>query len=121
MSGSDCATLRCLHGKTWNRKKRKRAPVHVPDFGIRSTQRQQDAFEDVRSAIADPMILVPPRTGARKRVVSDASNVGYGAVLLQFEPFSHFANRGGWKGAIDSRRRARLRVRNMANGGLWLL
>jgi hypothetical protein len=63
---------------SWSRKKSKRAPVRVPDFEARRTQRQQNGFEEVRAAIADPMILVPPRAGARKRVVSGASNIGGG-------------------------------------------
>jgi RNase H-like domain found in reverse transcriptase/Reverse transcriptase (RNA-dependent DNA polymerase) len=79
----------------WNKKKKKRVPIKAPDFAERWTQRQQVAFEDVRAALADPVHIVPPRTGARKRVVSDASNLGYGAVLLQFEEVA--GQEGEWR------------------------
>jgi RNase H-like domain found in reverse transcriptase/Integrase zinc binding domain len=39
--------------------------------------------------------MVPPRTGARKHVVSDASNLGYGAELLQFEEVA--GQEGEWR------------------------
>jgi hypothetical protein len=59
----------------WDKKKNS-VPNKLPDFVERRTQRQQDAFEDLRAALADPVHMVPPRTGARKHVVSDASNLG---------------------------------------------
>jgi RNase H-like domain found in reverse transcriptase len=58
----------------------------------------------VRAAIGDPLILVPPRTGARKRVVSGASNIGYGAVLLHFEPFFCFEP-GRGEGGLDTNKK----------------
>jgi RNase H-like domain found in reverse transcriptase len=42
-------------------------------------------FLDLRAALADPELMVPPRAGAKKGVVTNASNIGYGAVLLQQE------------------------------------
>jgi RNase H-like domain found in reverse transcriptase len=74
-----------LHGSGWNKKKQRNATIQVADFPEKWTTKQKDAFLDLRAAVSQPELMVPPRSEAKKRVVTDASNVGYGAVLLQQE------------------------------------
>jgi transposase InsO family protein len=75
-----------LSGTGWNKKKQKSVPVRIPEFSERWGDRQRRAFRHLRDAIADPEIMTPPHTDRKKRVVTDASNIGYGAVLLQLQP-----------------------------------
>lgn len=73
-----------LTGTQWNAKKKKRAPVHIPDFKDRWGPSQRLAFEDIRHALF-PKHPFHTHRGARKRLITDASQKGYGAVLLQYE------------------------------------
>jgi RNase H-like domain found in reverse transcriptase len=74
-----------LLGSGWNKKKPRNIPIQVLDFEEKWTATQRESFLDLRAALSDPEMMVPPRAGAKKRVVTDASKVGYGAVLLQQE------------------------------------
>jgi transposase InsO family protein len=76
---------RVLDGTPWNRKKRKGATIRVPDWAARWGLEQRMAFEDLRTEMGRPEFLVPARPGADKRMVTDASRYGFGAVLLQLE------------------------------------
>jgi hypothetical protein len=67
------------------KKKQKSVPVRIPEFEERWGDRQRRAFRHLRDAIADPEVMTPPHSDRKKRVVTDASNIGYGAVLLQQE------------------------------------
>jgi RNase H-like domain found in reverse transcriptase len=69
----------------WNKKKPRNIPVQALNFEEKWTKIQGSAFLDLRAELADPELMVPPRAGAKKRVVTDPSNVIYGAVLLQQE------------------------------------
>ena len=72
-----------LEGTGWNRKKPKSRPVIIQDFAERWTVQARQAWEHLRKTLASPEVLVPPRPGALLRLVTDASEVSYGAVLLQ--------------------------------------
>jgi RNase H-like domain found in reverse transcriptase len=75
-----------LAGNGWNQKKQKSVAVHIPEFAERWGNRQLRTFRHLRDAIADPEITTPPHADRKTRVVTDARNIGYGAVLLQLEP-----------------------------------
>jgi RNase H-like domain found in reverse transcriptase len=68
---------------------------------------------------------VPPRAGAKKRVVTDASNVGYGAVLLQqgtneeWRPVEYIARKlkGGNRDTQQPKNRPVHLYGQFANGG----
>ena len=75
-----------LIGTGWNKKKkRKSQKVFIPNWDERWGERQRDAFEGLREILAQPDFLVAPRVDAAKKLVTDASDYGLGAVLLQFE------------------------------------
>jgi RNase H-like domain found in reverse transcriptase/Reverse transcriptase (RNA-dependent DNA polymerase) len=79
------ALYQVLLGSGWNKKKPRNIPFPILDFEEKWTVTQRESFLDLRAALSDPEMMVPPRAGAKKRVVTDASNVGYGAVLFQQE------------------------------------
>jgi transposase InsO family protein len=74
-----------LVGTAWNKKKRKTQTVEVKGvpWGDKWKSDQKEAWTDLKAALADPGILVTPRTGKRVRVVTDASGTALGGVLLQ--------------------------------------
>jgi RNase H-like domain found in reverse transcriptase len=74
-----------LAGTNWNRKKRKKQKVVVSDWAERCKEPQVRAFEALREILAHPDLLVAPRALATKKLVTDASMNGLGAVLLQWE------------------------------------
>jgi hypothetical protein len=60
-----------LEGTAWNRKNRRKSDkVHVPDWGNRYGAEQRKAFENLKDEMASPEFLVPPRAGARRRLVT---------------------------------------------------
>lgn len=75
-----------FQGTAWNKRKRsKRQAVAVLDFASRWGEEQRMAFYDIRQDLAAATFLTEPRRDAPKRLVTDASTVGLGAVLLQWE------------------------------------
>jgi RNase H-like domain found in reverse transcriptase len=60
-------------------------PIRIPEYKERWGDRHRRAFRHLRNAITDPEVMTPPHSDRKKRVVTDASNIGYGAVLLQQE------------------------------------
>jgi RNase H-like domain found in reverse transcriptase len=74
-----------LKGTAWNKKKPRRKVIELNDWDSRWKETQHEAFLRLREVLADPGFLVPAREGARKRLCTDASRYGIGAVLLQQE------------------------------------
>ena len=56
---------------------------HIFGWKVKWGKIQEDAFTDLRAELANPTLLVACEYGKRKRLITDASGVGYGAVLLQ--------------------------------------
>lgn len=74
-----------LKGTKWNKKKKKSQPIQLPNWKEKWKEPQSEAFYRLREIISDPQFLVPPRPGAKKRLVTDASQYGLGVMLLQDE------------------------------------
>jgi RNase H-like domain found in reverse transcriptase/Integrase zinc binding domain len=74
-----------LVGTDCNRKKRMKQKVVVADWAERWKGPQVRAFEALREILVHPDFLVAPRPLASKKLVTDASINGLGAVLLQRE------------------------------------
>jgi hypothetical protein len=72
-------------GTGWNRNKRKEQKVVVADWAERWKDPQVRAFEALCEILTHPDFLVAPRPLATKKLVTDASMYGLGAVLLQWE------------------------------------
>ena len=72
-----------LEGTTWNKRKPKNLKIHIPDWDKKWGKDQVAAFEDLKKELADPTFLVTCEMGKPKRLVTDASGIGYGAALLQ--------------------------------------
>jgi hypothetical protein len=72
-------------GTGWNRKKRKKQKIVVADWAERCKAPQIRTFEALREILAHPYFLVAPRPLASKKLVTDASMYGLGAVMLQWE------------------------------------
>jgi len=72
-----------LVGTNWKKKKRKAVSEVIPEWDSRWKLPQQEAFRDLRSELSNPCILVTFSAKAEKILVSDASEVGVGVVLLQ--------------------------------------
>jgi hypothetical protein len=69
-----------LKATAWNRQKRRKSDkVYVPYWGNRWRAEQRKAFENLKDETASPEFLVPPRVGARRRLVTDASQYGLGS------------------------------------------
>jgi len=79
-----------LVGTNWNKKKRKAVSVVIPEWDSRWTLRQQEAFRDLRKELSNPCLLPTVSARAEKILVSDASEVGVGVVLLQKEEKGRF-------------------------------
>jgi hypothetical protein len=45
----------------------------------------EESLEKLRDVLADPLLLVPARANAKKRLCTDASKCTLGAALLQWE------------------------------------
>lgn len=77
-----------LVGTGWNKKKPKSQKIHIEGWEKKwgPAQEEEEAFNDVKNELASPEFLVPAVGGRPKRLVTDASGIGYGAVLLQKEP-----------------------------------
>jgi RNase H-like domain found in reverse transcriptase len=70
----------------WNKKKqRKGRKVRVADWDIRWGSEQRQAFLELKDVLASPDFLAPPRDGAERTLVTDASQYGLGVFLLQNE------------------------------------
>lgn len=80
-----------LQGTGWNKRKPKSNRIHIPGWDIKWGEAQAAAFKDVKNDLAAPAFLVPAVLGRKKRLITDASGIGYGAVLLQEEP------ENGWR------------------------
>eukprot|EP00171_Calliarthron_tuberculosum_P011706 IDg11706t1 len=74
-----------LEGSGFNKKKAKSKPVVIKEFEKKWGSDQAKAWADLKMDLCDPRILVSPKNGAEKRIMSDASSYGLGAVLLQQE------------------------------------
>jgi hypothetical protein len=74
-----------VKGTAWNKKKHRRKVIELKDWDNRWKEAQQEAFLRLREVLADPGFLVPAREWARKRLCTDASRYGIGAVLLHLE------------------------------------
>ena len=92
-----------LKGTGWNVKKSKRKTAKIADFSRRWGAAQVAAFEDLRDTMSTPAVLTSPKQGSPKRLVTDASSIGYGAVLLQWEgegvppPVADGETNDGWR------------------------
>jgi hypothetical protein len=71
-----------LKGAAWNKKKPRRKVLELKDLDSRWNEAQNEAFLRLREVLADPGFLDPARDRARKRLCTDASRYGIGAVLL---------------------------------------
>ena len=74
-----------LEGSGFNKKKPKRKPVKIHDFDKKWGEAQKSAWKDLKDDLSNPQFLASPKDGASKKVMSDASDYGLGAVLLQEE------------------------------------
>jgi RNase H-like domain found in reverse transcriptase len=72
-------------GTGWHRKNRKKQKVVNDDWVERWKKPQVCAFEALREILAHPDFFVAPRPLATKKLVTDASMHGLGAVLMQWE------------------------------------
>ena len=72
-----------LKGTAWNKKKPKGQKIHIFGWKEKWRKLQEDAFTDLGAELASSTLLVACEYGERKRLITDASGVGYGAVLLQ--------------------------------------
>jgi hypothetical protein len=88
-----------LKGTNWNAKKPRRRVIDLDDWAERWGDSQREASLRLREVLADPGFLVPARLGVRKRLCTDASRYGLGAVLLQHE------GPGEWLPSPATRRR----------------
>jgi RNase H-like domain found in reverse transcriptase len=77
--------MRFLWERAGNRKKRKKQKVVVADWAEWWKEPQFRAFEALREILEHPDFLVVPRPLASKKLVTDASMYGLGAVLLKWE------------------------------------
>jgi hypothetical protein len=80
---NDCGKCRAIHVFGWKKEKQCNAHIPVPDFQEKWTATQRDAFLDLWAAVSGPELMVPPRAGATKRLVTDVSIIGYGAVVIE--------------------------------------
>jgi RNase H-like domain found in reverse transcriptase len=69
----------------WNKKKSKKLVLPLPDWHERWGSEQISSFAVLKDIMSSPEFLVPPRAGVRRKLVTDASKYGLGAVLLQDE------------------------------------
>jgi RNase H-like domain found in reverse transcriptase len=74
-----------LVGTAWNKPKKKKEQIRVPDWEARCQREQEKYFWRLWNVLADPSFLVPSRPGVEKRLCTDASRYGLGVALLQFE------------------------------------
>jgi RNase H-like domain found in reverse transcriptase len=74
-----------LIGTAWNKPKKKKEQIRIPDWEARWQREQEESFRRLRNVLADPSVLVPSRPGVEKRLCTDASRYGLGVALLQFE------------------------------------
>ena len=74
-----------LEGSGFNKKKPKKKIIKIPDFDKKWTDRQREAWKDLKAELSNPDFLASPKDGLKKKIMSDASNYGLGAVLLQEE------------------------------------
>lgn len=75
-----CAALK---GTGFSKKRKHGQKLKIPDWDKRWGKVQTAAWAELKAARSDPEILAPPRRGRRKKVMTDASSYGLGAVLLQ--------------------------------------
>eukprot|EP00171_Calliarthron_tuberculosum_P002219 IDg2219t1 len=74
-----------LKGTGFSKKKRRGKILNVPDWNSRWGSLQVEAWQTLKDALSDPQILVAPKRGLPKKVMSDASSYGLRGVLLQQE------------------------------------
>jgi transposase InsO family protein len=74
-----------LGGTGWNKKKSRSRPVVIPDFLVRWTEQCRDSWAHLLETLLEPEVLVSPRRDGSLKLVTDASDIAYGAVLLQSE------------------------------------
>ena len=72
-----------LKGTGFSKKRKHGQKFTIHDWDKRWGTPQRQAWQLLKSALHDPEILVAPRRGMRKRVMTDASSYGLGGVLLQ--------------------------------------
>ena len=72
-----------LKGTGFNLKKRRGQRLVIPDWQSRWGQRQKRSWQELKDALSSPDVLAPPRRGAKKKLMTDASSYGLGGVLLQ--------------------------------------
>jgi RNase H-like domain found in reverse transcriptase/Reverse transcriptase (RNA-dependent DNA polymerase) len=81
-----CPLYAVLNGPCWNKKKqRKGYKVRTADWDIRWGSEQRQAFLELKDVLASPEFSAPPRDGAERKLVTDASQYGLGVILLQNE------------------------------------
>ena len=81
-----------LEGSGFNKKKKyKSQKVHIKNCNEKWGSAQIDACTDLKQELMQPTVLPPWKQDEMKRVMTDASDYGLGAVLLQQE------NSGDWR------------------------
>jgi hypothetical protein len=74
-----------LEGTQWNKRKRKGEILRLAVWEQRWWKAQKESFEKLRDVLSDPLLLMPARANAKKRLCTHASKYGLGAALLQWE------------------------------------
>jgi transposase InsO family protein len=74
-----------LVGTGWKKKKKKRDRVYIPHWESKWNEKPRTAFETLRDELTSPEFVAPIRSGAKKKLVTDASKYGLGVVLIQEE------------------------------------
>jgi transposase InsO family protein len=77
------ALYEVLSGSGFNKKKPKGREVVIPEFEKKWGPEQRKAWGDLKADLSSPEMLVAPTRGAEKKLLTDASSYGVGAVLLQ--------------------------------------
>jgi RNase H-like domain found in reverse transcriptase len=80
-----------LQGSGCNKKKPRHRSVEIPKFSEKWGSAQSDAWLDLKQELSNPTILVAPKRGFDKKLMTDASSYGVGAVLLQED------DNGNWR------------------------
>lgn len=74
-----------LGGYKMKKKRYKSASVIIPDFSQRWDKQQREAWRNIKEVLSSPTVLISPDRYAEKKLLTDASGYGVGAVLLQKE------------------------------------
>lgn len=72
-----------LKGTSFSKKRKHGQKFKIHDWESRWETSQREAWQALKGALRDPEVLVAPKRGMQKRVMTDASSYGLGGVLLQ--------------------------------------